>query len=280
MSNLINSTSVKWIQGFIELNEGDRRLRLLGKVGVVTGGGSGIGRATAVAFAKEGAKVIVADRNETGGKETVETIRKAGGEATFFKADISDATEVRNLVRACVNEYARLDVLANVAGIWEIANVVETSEELWERTININMKGVFLTMKYAIPEMIRTGGGSIINVSSVGGVIAGADEFAYGASKGAVVLMTKGAAVDFGAKNIRVNCVCPAATDTPMTRKWLEGCADPEKELNKFLDPLIAPMRRLIRPEEVANLAVFLASDESPGLTGAIIPVDGGRLAR
>ncbi len=244
---------------------------------MVTGGTSGIGRATAMIFAKEGAKVIVVGGNEIRGIETVKAIQKAGGDATFIKTDVSKSMEVQDLVRMAVKTYGRIDAVANVAGIWEIASVVDTSEELWDRTISINMKGAFLLMKYAIPEMARSGGGSIVNVSSVGGVNGCYGEFAYGASKGGVILMTKDAALDCAAKNIRVNCICPGATDTPMTRNWLNSCSDPERELNKLIDQV--PMRRLIRPEEVANLAVFLVSDESSGITGAIIPVDGGYLA-
>jgi len=154
---------------------------------------------------------------------------------------------------------------------------VETSEELWQRTIDTDLKGAFLGMKYTIPKMIDIGGGSIINVSSVGGVNGAPNECAYGAAKGGLVLMTKGVAIDFASKNIRVNCICPGGTETPMTMNWIKASPDNEKELSKLLD--MVPIRRLIKPEEVANLALFLASDDSSGITGTILPVDGGYLA-
>lgn len=244
---------------------------------IVTGGNSGIGRAIAIAFGKEGAKVVVAARDESRGRETTEMILKGGGEAIFVRTDISKSTDVRKLIETTVKKYRRLDVLANAAGIWELGTVVDTSEEVWDRIVNTNMKGSFLTMKYAIPEMILSGGGSIVNVSSVGGVSGFYNEFAYGASKGGLVLMTKDAALDFAAKNIRVNCICPGASDTPMTQNWLKTSPSAKEELNKLIEAV--PIKRLIEPEEVANAAVFLASDESSGITGAVVPVDGGYLA-
>ena len=243
----------------------------------MTGGNSGIGRAIAIAFGREGARVVVAARNEGRSNETVQVILKAGGEAIFVRTDVSKPVDVRNLVETTVNKYRRLDALVNAAGMWELGTVVDTSEELWERTINTNMKGSFLTMKYAIPEMLRFGGGTIVNVSSVGGVSGFYNEFAYGASKGGLVLMTKDAALDFAAKNIRVNCICPGASDTPMTQNWLNTSPTAQEELSKLIEAV--PIKRLIRPEDVANTAVFLTSDESSGITGAIIPVDGGYLA-
>jgi len=246
-------------------------------VAIVTGGNSGIGRAIAIAFGKEGAKVVVAARDESRGRETTEMILKGGGEAIFVRTDISKSTDVRKLIETTVKKYRRLDVLANAAGIWELGTVVDTSEEVWDRIVNTNMKGSFLTMKYAIPEMILSGGGSIVNVSSVGGVSGFYNEFAYGASKGGLVLMTKDAALDFAAKNIRVNCICPGASDTPMTQNWLKTSPSAKEELNKLIEAV--PIKRLIEPEEVANAAVFLASDESSGITGAVVPVDGGYLA-
>jgi NAD(P)-dependent dehydrogenase (short-subunit alcohol dehydrogenase family) len=237
-----------------------------------------MGRTTAVLFAKEGAKVVVADIDETKGKETVDAILKAGGEATFVKTDVSKALDVQNLVKVTVQKYGRLDVLANNAGINPTGTVVDTSEELWERTININLKGVFLGMKHAIPEMIRSGGGSIINWSSVNGLCGLFNEAAYDASKGGVVLITKATALDFGTKNIRVNCICPGITDTPLIQGYVTSSADPKKFFKELVD-MNAAFKRIIKPEEVSNAALFLASDESSGITGAVLTVDGGYTA-
>jgi NAD(P)-dependent dehydrogenase (short-subunit alcohol dehydrogenase family) len=252
-------------------------MRIKGKVAIVTGGTSGIGLAIARLFAKEGAQVSIAARDESKGKETVEMILKDGGEAIFIRTDVSREEDVKNLVNTTVKTYKRLNVLVNAAGIYETGTAIDTSEELWDRVININMKGTFLTMKYAIPEMIRSGGGSIINISSVGGVCGAYNELAYGASKGGVVIMTKDTALDFATQNIRVNCICPGATDTPQTQRALKASPDPEKEWKLWVESV--PMKRLLKPEEVAYLALFLASDESSGITGAILPVDGGYLA-
>jgi NAD(P)-dependent dehydrogenase (short-subunit alcohol dehydrogenase family) len=237
-----------------------------------------MGRTTSVLFAKEGAKVVVADIDETKGKETVDVILKAGGEATFLKTDVSKALDVQTLVKVTVQKYGRLDVLANNAGINPTGTVVDTSEELWERTININLKGVFLGMKYAIPEMIRSGGGSIINWSSVNGLCGLFNEAAYDASKGGVVLITKATALDFGTENIRVNCICPGITDTPLIQGYIKNSPDPKKFFKELVD-MNAAFKRIIKPEEVSNAALFLASDESSGITGTVLTVDGGYTA-
>ena len=252
-------------------------MKLIGKVAIVTGANSGIGLATSLLFAKEGAKVVLAARDETRGRETTQSILGSGGTAVFVRTDVRRDEDMQKLIRTAMEKYGRIDILVNAAGIWEVANIVETSEELWQRTIDTDLKGAFLGMKYAIPKMVDVGGGSIINVSSVGGVNGAPNECAYGAAKGGLVLMTKGVAIDFASKNIRVNCICPGGTDTPMTTNWLKASPDYEKELSKLLD--MVPIRRLIKPAEVANLALFLASDDSSGITGTILPVDGGYLA-
>ena len=252
-------------------------MKLVGKVAIITGANSGIGFATSLLFAKEGARVVLAARDEARGKETMQSILRSGGTAVFVRTDVRRDEDMQKLIRTAMEKYGHIDILVNAAGIWEVANIVETSEELWQRTIDTDLKGAFLGMKYTIPKMIDIGGGSIINVSSVGGVNGAPNECAYGAAKGGLVLMTKGVAIDFASKNIRVNCICPGGTETPMTMNWIKASPDNEKELSKLLD--MVPIRRLIKPEEVANLALFLASDDSSGITGTILPVDGGYLA-
>jgi len=251
-------------------------MRLKDRVAIITGAGSGIGRASAILFAKEGAKVVVADFVPQSGLETVDIIKKNGGEAISVDADISKASDAEKTVKSAVKIYGKLDILFNNAGINLERTVTETTEPEWDRVQNINLKGVFLCSKYAIPEMIRGGGGVIINTASIRGLVGQYHLAAYCASKGGVVLLTKAMALDYGSNNIRVNCICPGGIETPMHLAFLATLKDPELEVQETLKKI--PLGRMGQPEDVARVALFLASDESAYLTGLAIPVDGGRI--
>jgi len=251
-------------------------MRLKDRVAIITGAGSGIGRASAILFAKEGAKVVVADFVPQSGLETVDIIKKNGGEAISVDADISKASDAEKTVKSAVKIYGKLDILFNNAGINLERTVTETTEPEWDRVQNINLKGVFLCSKYAIPEMIRGGGGVIINTASIRGLVGQYHLAAYCASKGGVVLLTKAMALDYGSNNIRVNCICPGGIETPMHLAFLATLKDPELEVQETLKKI--PLGRMGQPEDVAWVALFLASDESAYLTGLAIPVDGGRV--
>jgi NAD(P)-dependent dehydrogenase (short-subunit alcohol dehydrogenase family) len=249
--------------------------RLRGRVAIVTGGGSGIGRASAIRFAAEGAHVIVSDVDDAGGAETVASITSAGASAAYVHADVSREQDVAAMVRAARSTYERLDVLFNNAGIeGETGILAESSLENWHRVLAINLTGVYLGCRYAIPEMLRSGGGSIINNASVAGIVGFPAISAYCASKGGVVQLTKAAALEYATQGIRVNCLCPGVIDTPMVRRASTTLQTVEAMTQ------MEPIARLGRPEEVAALALFLASDDASFLTGAIIPVDGGFVAR
>jgi NAD(P)-dependent dehydrogenase (short-subunit alcohol dehydrogenase family) len=226
-------------------------------------------------FGDNGARVIVADIDSKGGLETTRLIEEKGGRAVFVHTDVTNSSDVRNMVAKAVETYGKLNVLCNDAGINPVGTVVDTSEELWDKVININLRGMFLCMKYAIPEMIKSGGGSIVNWASVNGLTALPNEVAYEASKGGVIMLSKATAIDFGSKNIRVNAICPGIVDTPMIQAYVKSFPNPQAYL-KELGNMNAGIKRLLRPEEIANLALFLASDESSAVTGAAYVVDGG----
>lgn len=251
--------------------------KLDGKVALITGAGSGIGRASAILFAKEGAKVVVVDVDQEAGEETVRFIKEKGGEAVFVKADVSNAADVENAIKVTIERYGKLDILFNNAGINPSGTVVDTPEEIWDKVININLKSVFLTSKYAIPEMAKRGGGVIINTASVAGLVGTANEIAYVASKGGVVMMTKAMAIDHANQNIRVNCICPSGTDTPLLKKWLSTVKEPEKVRQALTNMTL--LKRLAKPEEIAYAALFLASDESSFATGSVLVINGGYTA-
>ena len=244
---------------------------LEGKVALVTGGSSGIGRATALAFAREGAKVVIASRGIERGEETVQMAKKAGGEAIFIKTDVSKALEVEALVNKTVETYKRLDCAFNNAGILHpIARLADETEESWDSMINTNLKGVWLCLKYEILQMLKQGKGAIVNDSSVAGLRASRVTASYGASKHGIIGLTKTAALEYGKDNIRVNAVCPALIRTPMLLY-----RDKRTDLNEqWVADL--PLARMGDPEEVAEAVVFLCSDASSFITGAILTVDGG----
>jgi NAD(P)-dependent dehydrogenase (short-subunit alcohol dehydrogenase family) len=245
------------------------------KVAIVTGAASGIGRATAVALAREGAQVVVSDVDEAGGQETVRLIEQQGGEAIFVKTDVSDPDAVKALVDEAVDTYGKLDVMVNNAGIGgEAALLADYSLENWDRVIGINLSGVFYGMKYAIPAMLESGGGSIVNVASILGQVGFATAPAYVAAKHGILGLTKNAALEYSAQGVRVNAVGPGFIRTPMIEQLEE-----DEETNQMLVSM-HPIGRLGEPEEVAELIVWLASDKASFVTGSYYPVDGGYLAR
>jgi NAD(P)-dependent dehydrogenase (short-subunit alcohol dehydrogenase family) len=247
-----------------------------GKVALVTGASSGIGRATALAFAREGAKVVVADVTVEGGEETVAQVKKAGGEAIFVKTDVSKAVEVEALVAKAVATYGRLDCAHNNAGIAGNAKtIVDDTEDNWDRILAINLKGVWLCMKYEIAHMLKQGGGAIVNTASGAGLIGVRRGGAYVASKHGVVGLTKTAALEYAKAGIRVNCVCPGPIDTPM----LQGIGGSNQVV---IERMVAaqPGGRLGKPAEIAEAAVWLCSDAASFITGLPMPVDGGYTAQ
>jgi len=261
----------------LDITEVKSRGILNGKVAIVTGGASGIGRATALLFAKEGAAVAIVDLNEADGKAVVQKIIDNGGNAIFVRADVSKGKDCQLAVRQTVEKFGKLDILFNNAGIIRRATVVETSEKEWDKVMAINVKSVFLLSKYAIPVMAKKGGGVIVNTASGWGLAGGRKAAAYCASKGAVVLLTKAMALDHAAQNIRVNCICPGDTDTPMLRNEARQLGKLE---NQFLsESAQRPLGRIGKPEEIAQAALFLASDASSFITGTALIVDGGALA-
>ncbi|WP_018962889.1 SDR family NAD(P)-dependent oxidoreductase [Coprothermobacter platensis] len=243
---------------------------LEGKVAIVTGGGSGFGRATSLLFAKEGAKVVVVDYNEEGARQTAEDIKNAGGQAIYVKADVSKEEDVKHFVDEAVKAFGKLDIIFNNAGIYVPGNAEEQKTEDWDRIINVNLRGVFFGCKYAIPEMKKNGGGVIINTASAAALIGFPEAIAYAASKGGVVSLTRAVAVDFAKAGIRANCICPGTSETAITKDVLAN----EQLRNMFLAPI--PMGRFGQPDDIAKAALFLASDLSAYITGATIPVDGG----
>ena len=241
-----------------------------GKVALVTGGSFGIGRATAIAFARRGARVVVSDIIED--SETIDTIKKEGGEGIFIKCDVSSTEEVKSLMEKTKNHFGRIDFAFNNAGIEGVpAEIQDSKEEDWDRTINVNLKGVWLCMKYQLPIMLEQGSGSIVNCASIAGLVGFPSLAAYVASKHAIVGMTKTAALETAPKGIRVNAVCPGVIKTAMIDRF----TGKEKEAEQaFLDK--KPMGRFGRPEEVANAVLWLCSEEASFVTGHAMAVDGG----
>ena len=252
-------------------------MRLADKVALITGGASGIGRATALLFAREGAAISVVDLDEAGGQAVTHEIVDNGGKAIFVRCDVSQASDCQRAVQQTVDRLGGLDILFNNAGIIRRATVLETSGEEWDRVMAINVKSVFLLSKYAVPVMAQAGGGVIINTASGWGLVGGRRAAAYCASKGAVVLLTKAMALDHGDRNIRVNCLCPGDTDTPMLRHEARQLGESDE---RFLaEAAERPLQRIGKPEDIAQAALYLASDASSFVTGTTLVVDGGGLA-
>jgi len=252
-------------------------VRLLNKVAVITGGTSGIGEATAILFAKEGASVAITGRNEERGRQVRDTILRGGGTAIFVAADVRQAEECRRVIDQTMSGFGHLDILFNNAGVFYPHTALDCSEEEWDEQIDVSLKGTFLMSKFALPEMIRRGSGVIINNSSGWGMVGGDSAVAYCAAKGGVVLLTKAMAIDHGRQGIRVNCICPGDVDTPMLppdarlrglewQNYLAGCAN-------------RPLGRIGTADEIARAVLFLASDDSSFMTGAALVVDGGGIA-
>jgi NAD(P)-dependent dehydrogenase (short-subunit alcohol dehydrogenase family) len=250
---------------------------LSGKVALITGAASGIGRATALLFAREGAAVSLADLNADAGQRVVDQIAKSGGRAFFESVDVTRAADCRRLVERAIREFGRIDILFNNAGIIRRATVLDLTEDDWDRVMAVNVKSIYLLSREVIPHMQREGGGTIINTASGWGLTGGAKAAVYCASKGAVVLLTKAMAVDHGPQKIRVNCICPGDTDTGMLR---EEAQQLREENSRFLaEAAKRPLGRVGTPEEIAQAALYLASDASSFVTGTALVVDGGGLA-
>ena len=243
------------------------------KVVLVTGASSGIGRATAVAFAKEGAKVVVAARRVKEGEETVELIKKAGGEGFFIQTDVTQEKQVKNLIGKTVEIYSRLDCAFNNAGYYTVNPITEETVENYEQVFNVNVKGVFLCLKYEISQMLKQGGGTIVNCASILGLTGLSPTHLYTASKHAVLGLTKTVALEVARSNIRVNAVCPGLIDTDMTRPFF-SIPFYREFINKH------PMGRVGKEEEVANAVVFLCSDQASFITGEHLVIDGGFMAQ
>jgi NAD(P)-dependent dehydrogenase (short-subunit alcohol dehydrogenase family) len=250
---------------------------LQGKVALVTGGASGIGRATAELFAQEGAAVVIVDIQTAEGEATATALQTRGSRALFLQADVTSAADCERAVAGTVAAFGRLDIVFNNAGIIRRATVLETTEVEWDRVMAVNVRSIFLMCKYAIPVLARGGGGSIINTGSGWGLKGGANAVSYCASKGAVVNMTRALAIDHGAQKIRVNAICPGDTDTPMLRNEASQLGQAE---DRFLaEAADRPLGRYAQPVEIAQAVLFLASDAASYVTGTAFVVDGGGLA-
>jgi 3-oxoacyl-[acyl-carrier protein] reductase len=250
-------------------------MRLPNKVGLITGAASGIGRASAVLFAKEGAKIVVADIDETGGRQTVDLIAQGSGSAVFVKADVTKAGDVERMIKTSVDQFGKLDILFNNAGVGTAFTPLEQVDEaLWDRMMAINVKSIFLGCKYAAPVMKAQGGGVIINTASISGVRPRPGLTVYAASKGAVIVFTKAIAIEFAPYKIRVNCINPVVTDTAFITKTIEA-SQIEAAKKGMLSTI--PLGRLGEPEDMAFAALYLASDEAGLVTGVSLDVDGGR---
>jgi NAD(P)-dependent dehydrogenase (short-subunit alcohol dehydrogenase family) len=251
--------------------------RLAGKVALITGGGTGIGRACSLAFAKEGARVAIAGRRKEPLEKILREIESAGGEAFAVTCDVTRSAEVENMIRAVVTHFSRLDVLVNNAGAVLAANAESTTEAQFDHLVAVNLKGTFLVSRAALAALRQSGGGSIVNIGSILGLVALRDRAAYCAAKGGVTSLTRAMALDHAGENIRVNCICPSIVETELLAQAFAAHPDPADLRRQRVATI--PLGRIGQPGDVARLAVFLASDESAWITGAAIPLDGGLTA-
>lgn len=252
--------------------------RVEGKVTIITGGASGIGRATALLFAKEGAEVVIADVNETGATETVQAIQQQGGTARFVRVDVASPVEVENLVESTVKQSGRIDVLFNNAAILMSKSVADTTPDEWNRIIGVNLTGVYLCCHFAIPHMLRQGSGVIVSTASPHSFATGKTIAAYAAAKGAIVALTRQMAMDYGRHGLRINCVVPGAIDTPMLRQDIQAGDNPEENVAGWAKT--QPIGRVGYPEDIAKVVLWLATDDAAFVLGAPIIADGGLLAQ
>lgn len=251
--------------------------RLNGKIAVITGAATGIGKQGAILFAKEGAKVVIADLDEAGGCRAVDEIKANGGEAVFVRTNVIDPDQVDALMHAAKKAYGRIDILYNNAAVNLYGKLTDTQVDDWDRVMAVNVKSVFLCAKAAIPVMKETGGGTIVNTASAAAIVGLRNLAVYTASKGAVLQLTKNMALDYAADHIRVNAICPGVTATEMTLKMIATSADPAATKARYDSG--RPLGRMANPIEIAQAALFLASDESSYMTGAHLVVDGGYTA-
>jgi NAD(P)-dependent dehydrogenase (short-subunit alcohol dehydrogenase family) len=252
-------------------------VKLSGKVAIVTGAASGIGQASAIVFAREGAKVVAVDVDQHRGEETAKAIRDEGGSAFFDRTDVSREEEVARMIGKTVARWGRIDILFNNAGIVLVKPLEETTEQEWDRVMSINLKAAFLAIKHVVPHLRRGGGGAILNTGSIGSMVGQLKTPAYIASKGAIALLTKTLALDYGRDHIRVNCLCPGITDTPMLRQHLGTGPEGEASIRERISRV--PLGSILTPEDLARAALYLVSDDSVGVTGITHVVDGGLLA-
>jgi NAD(P)-dependent dehydrogenase (short-subunit alcohol dehydrogenase family) len=252
-------------------------MKLRGKVAIVTGAASGIGRASAITFAREGAHVVIADRNQDAGQATAAAIQAEGFEAFFAEVDVAREADIRTMVDNTIARWGRIDILFNNAGVVLVKPLEQMTEEEWDSVMAINVKSVFLAVKHAVPHMRQAGGGSILNTGSIGSFTGQLGTPAYSASKGAIALLTKSLALDYGRDGIRVNCLCPGITDTAMLREHMGHGKEGEAAIRTRLARV--PTGKILSPEDVARAALYLVSDDSIGITGILHVIDGGLIA-
>lgn len=253
-------------------------MRLQNKVALITGAATGIGRAIAIAFAKEGAVVGLYDINEKMGKSTLEEVGGVGGETLFLKGDVSNTQDVRNAVEKVVDQYNRIDILVNNAAFAIKGTIATITEEEWDRQIDVNLKSVYLFSHLVIPIMANHGGGVILNTGSVTSLVGVPDFAAYVASKSGMLGITRAMALDHASMNIRVNCICPSGIKTPLMEWQFQNASNPELERRRVVD--LHPLGRMGEPDELAQLFVYLASDDASYITGSVFSFDGGYIAR